>query len=92
MEHIKDGSSIEVIATGRVGDVVSRKRSNVIVSFYDKSLIHPEDLTFKESELKVVELPKIRTSELRAFVRGDLSLAEISTGNRDSEFLWTALR
>lgn len=66
MEHIQDGSYVEVIKNGRVGEVISRKRSNVIVSFCDKSLIHPEDLTFKESELKVVELPKIRTSELRA--------------------------
>ena len=80
MEHINDGSYVEVIATGRVGEVVTRKRSNVIVSFYDKSFIHPEDLTFKERELKVVELPKIRISELRAFVRGDISLAEISSG------------
>ena len=80
MEHIEDGSYVEVIATGRVGEVVSRKRSNVIVSFYDKSFIHPEDLTFKERELKVVELPKIKTSELRAFVRGDISLAKISNG------------
>ena len=80
MEHINDGSYVEVIATRRVGEVVSRKRSNVIVSFYDKSFIHPEDLTFKERELKVVELPKIKTSELRAFVRGDISLTEISNG------------
>ncbi|WP_031553606.1 tetratricopeptide repeat protein [Oribacterium sp. FC2011] len=80
MEHIQDGSYVEVIKTGRVGEVISRKRSNVIVSFCDKSLIHPEDLTFKESELKVVELPKIKTSEFGAFVRGDISLAEISNG------------
>ena len=60
MEHIQDGSYVEVIKTGRVGEVISRKRSNVIVSFCDKSLIHPEDLTFKESKLKVIELPKIK--------------------------------
>jgi len=80
MEHIEDGSYVEVIATGRVGEVVSRKKSNVIVSFYDKSFIHPEDLTFKERELKIVELSKIKTSELGAFVRGDISLTEISNG------------
>ena len=80
MEHIEDGSYVEVIATGRVGEVVSRKKSNVIVSFYDKSFIHPEDLTFKERELKVVKLPKIKTSELGEFVRGDISLTEISNG------------
>lgn len=80
MEHIKVGSIVQVIKTGRIGAVVTRKRSDVIVAFYDKSFMSPEDLTFKERELKIVELPKIMTSELRAFVCGDISLAEISNG------------
>ena len=80
MEHVKDGSIVQVIATGRIGEVISRKRSDVIVSFCDKSRIMPEDLTFKERELREVELLSIKTSQLGAFVCGDISLAEISNG------------
>jgi hypothetical protein len=42
--------------------------------------IMPEDLTFKERELREVELPSIKTSQLGAFVCGDISLAEACHG------------
>ncbi len=80
MGRIESGTYVQVMETGRIGEVLFRERTNVTVEFYDESSMYPEALTFKDHELKVVELPRIKTSELGPFVRGEISLTEITEG------------
>ena len=80
MGRLESGTYVQVIETGRIGEVLSRERTNVVVEFYDVSSIYPEEYTFKDYELKVVELPRIKTSQLGPFVRGEINLTEITNG------------
>ena len=78
MERIEIGSYVKVVKTGRVGEVISLEKNFVIVSFYDESCMRLEDLIFKVRDLEAVDLPRIKTSQLGTFVRGDISLSEIT--------------
>ena len=80
MGRIESGTYVQVIETGRIGEVLSRERTNVVVEFCDVSSVRPEEYTFKDHELKVVELPRIKTSQLGPLVRGELTLTEITNG------------
>ena len=80
MTGFKTGDCAEVIATGRIGLVEERKKTKITVCFYDENYIEPEQVVFKDYELKPVDAPQIKTSQLKAFVRGDLTLDQISNG------------
>lgn len=90
MVRLEMGACAEVIATGRIGVVEDRERTKVTLCFYDKEYIEPEYITFKDHELKRAETPSIKTSQLRPFVRGELTLDEVSNGiNHLSEYVKT---
>ncbi len=80
MGKLEVGGYAEVIATGRVGYINDRNRNKVELRFCDKSMINPEFIYFKATELKPVEINRVKTSQLKALVRGDLSLKELSGG------------
>lgn len=80
MARFEIGVFAQVIATGRIGVVINRERTLVTVEFYDESSVEPEVYDFKDYELKVMELPRIKTSQLKPFVRGEISLTEITNG------------
>ena len=80
MARFEIGACAEVIATGRIGVVVGRKRTKVTLCFYDKRYIAPENVTFNDYELKPVETPSIKTSQLGPLVRGELTLDAVSNG------------
>lgn len=80
MGRLESGTYVKVIETGRIGEVLSRERTNVVVEFCDVSSVRPEEYTFKDHELKVVELPRIKTSQLGPLVRGEITLTEITNG------------
>ncbi len=80
MGRLESGTYVQVIETGRIGEVLSRERNNVVVEFCDVSSVCSEDLTFKDYQLKIVELPRIKTSQLGPLVRGEITLTEITNG------------
>ncbi len=80
MAMLEIGACAEVIATGRVGEIINKDRTKVTLCFYDKGYSEPEYVAFKYHELKPVETPAIKTSQLRPFVRGELNLETISNG------------
>lgn len=88
MGRLEVGGYAEVIATGRVGYINDRNRNKIELRFCDKSMINPEFIYFKATELKSVEINKIKTSQLKALVRGELSLKELSGG---TNYLWDYL-
>ncbi|MCR5303406.1 MAG: sel1 repeat family protein [Lachnospiraceae bacterium] len=74
------GDGVKVNATGRVGMVIDTTRSEVIVSFYDKDYNKPEIQDFLKKDVSPFDLPRIRVSEVRPYVRGELSLSKITDG------------
>lgn len=80
MARFEIGAFAEVIASGRIGEVIARERKNVTVEFSDESCIEPEVLDFKDCELKLVELPRLKTSQLRSLVRGKTTVSELTNG------------
>ena len=80
MARFEVGTYVKVIATGRIGEVTARERTRVTVEFFDKSSIDPESCEFKDHELMAVELPQMKTSQLGPFVRGEISLTELTDG------------
>ena len=80
MARFAAGMYAKVIATGRIGEVIGRERTSVTVEFFDKSKINTETCEFKKSELVAIELPQMKTSQLGPFVRGEISLTEITNG------------
>lgn len=93
MARFEPGIYAQVIATGRIGEVTYRERTKVTVEFFDKSSTDPEMITFKDYELKVVELPRMKTSQLRPFVRGEITLFDITNGvNILPEFIDTDVK
>ncbi|MBQ0028138.1 MAG: sel1 repeat family protein [Lachnospiraceae bacterium] len=80
MARFEQGTYAKVIETGRIGVVYSRERTKVSVEFYDKSMIEPEIFSFKDHELMVVELPRLKTSQLGPFVRGEITVSDITNG------------
>ena len=85
MGKLEVGGYAEVIATGRVGYINDRNRNKIELRFCDKSMINPEYIYFKATELKPVEINKVKISQLKALVRGELSLKELSGG---TNYLW----
>ena len=85
MGRLEVGGYAEVIATGRVGYINDRNRNKIELRFCDKSMINPEYIYFKATELKPVEINKVKISQLKALVRGELSLKELSGG---TNYLW----
>lgn len=85
MGKLEVGGYAEVIETGRVGYINDRNRNKVELRFCDKSMINPEYIYFKATELKPVEINKVKISQLKALVRGELSLKELSGG---TNYLW----
>lgn len=80
MARFEIGGFVEVIATGRIGEVIERERTTVTVEFSDEFSIEPEIYDFKDHELKTVELPRLKTSQLRPFVRGEITVKELTNG------------
>ncbi len=80
MARFEIGTPVEVISSGRIGTVINKLRKSVVVEFFDKSSVVPEVRKFNYHELMPVELPQIRTSQLGPFVRGEISLTELSNG------------
>ena len=80
MARFEVGSCAEVITTGRIGLVEKKERTKVTLCFYDKNYIEPEYVVFKDHELKPADAPIIKTSQFRPFVRGELTLNEVSNG------------
>ena len=80
MARIESGMFVQVIKSGRIGEVLKRERTLITVEFCDEFSIDPEIYDYKDYELKVVELPRIKTSQLKPFVRGEITLTEISNG------------
>ena len=85
MGKLEVGGYAEVIATGRIGYINDRNRNKIELRFCDNSMINPEYIYFKATELKSVEINMIKTSQLKALVRGELSLKELSGG---TNYLW----
>lgn len=80
MARFEAGVYAQVIATGRIGEVIRRERTIVTVEFSDESSIEPEVYDFKDHELKVVELPRLKTSQLKLLVRGEKTVKELTNG------------
>ncbi len=80
MARFEIGACAEVIATGRIGIVENRERTKVTVCFYDENYIEPETVVFKDYELMPTDTPVIKTSQLGAFVRGEITLEKVSNG------------
>ena len=80
MARFEIGTYAKVIATGRIGEVTHRERTRVTIEFFDKSSINPETCEFKDHELMLTELPQMKTSQLEPFVRGEISLTELTDG------------
>lgn len=80
MGRFENGTYVEVIATGRRGIVYDRNRNKVAVEFYDSGIFETETLTFNDHELKVVVMPRIKTSQLRGLVTGELEIGDITEG------------
>ena len=80
MARFEAGVYVQVIATGRIGEVIGRERTTVIVEFSDEFSIDPEVYDFKNHELKVVELPRLKTSQLKLLVKGEITVAELTNG------------
>ena len=80
MARFEVGACAEVIATGRIGLVENRERTKVKLCFYDENYIEPDYVVFKDHELKPVDTPVIKTSQLGAFVRGEITLEKVSNG------------
>lgn len=80
MGRIEPGMFVQVVGNGRIGEVIRRERTLVTVEFCDESSIDSEVYDFKDYELKVVELPRMKTSQLKPFVRGEITFTEITNG------------
>lgn len=80
MARFEAGVYAQVIATGRIGEVIRRERTIVTVEFSDESSIEPEVYDFKDHELKVVELPRLKPSQLKLLVRGEKTVKELTNG------------
>ena len=80
MSRFEAGVYAQVIATGRIGKVIRRERTIVTVEFLDEFSIEPEIYDFKDHELKVVELPRLKTSQLKPLVRGEITVKELTNG------------
>lgn len=80
MARFEAGVYAQVIATGRIGEVIGRERTTVTVEFSDEFSIEPEIYDFKDYELKVVELPRLKTSQLKPLVRGEITVTELTNG------------
>ncbi len=88
MARFEIGTYAKVIATGRIGKVIHRERTRATIEFFDKSSINPETCEFKDHELMLATLPQMRTSHLGPFVRGEISLTELTGGiNMISEYI-----
>ena len=80
MAKFEIGAYAEVIDTGRIGQVVERERRTVWLRFADRVSIQEDICDFKDSELKVIELPRLKTSQLRPLVRGEITVKELTKG------------
>lgn len=80
MARFEQGTCAKVIETGRIGVVYSRERTKVTLEFYDQNMAEPEMYTFKDHQLMVVDVPKFKTSQMQSFVRGEITVAEITNG------------
>ncbi len=80
MDEWTRGTYFKVIKTGRIGMVEEREGPDITLTFYDKSTIEPELDTFKVRELMKVELPQLKSSQMKPIVRGELSIAEVTSG------------
>ncbi len=74
------GEFAEVIETGRIGCINDINENMLEIQFCDKSLVNPEVVSYEESELKPVNVNKVKKSQLKFLVRGELSLFELSGG------------
>lgn len=80
MARFEIGACAEVIASGRIGLVEDRERTKVTLCFYDENYIEPDRVIYKDHELKPMDTPVIKTSQLGPFVRGEITLDKISNG------------
>ena len=80
MARFEEGTFAEVIETGRIGVVVERKRNKVYLVFRDNPLDDDEPCEFKEQELQEAKLSRLKMSQLKPLVRGEISITEISNG------------
>lgn len=80
MARFEAGGYAQVIATGKIGLVIDRERTDVILEFYDESSIEPDIYEFKDYELRAVELPRVKMSQLQPLVRGEITVQELTRG------------
>lgn len=86
MSEFKINDCAEVIATGRIGRIKRIEKTEktgklkYFLSFYDKSFINPEITAYRGNELRYAVTPVIKNSEVKSFVRGELTLDDITSG------------
>ena len=79
MKKFEIGSFVKLIANGRIGKVTESEKNKTEVLFQGQDEM--TDLgTFDNSELKEIDVPDIRNSDLKLYVRGEKSLSEITHG------------
>ncbi|MBQ6661634.1 MAG: sel1 repeat family protein [Lachnospiraceae bacterium] len=79
MTDLKVGSYVRVIETGRYGIVKSIGRK-VTVDFYRPGFCYYGTDSFSKTKLVVVESPRLKTSQLRALVRGEIDADSLTNG------------
>lgn len=72
------GNPVVHIATGRIGIASAELGNSWLVSFRDKSLLHPELVAIPTEELDRVILPEVKGSEIKRVVRGTLDVRELT--------------
>ena len=88
MQKFNPNTCAKVVKTGRVGVVIEQNRNKVTLDFFDKLAINIQTLTYKVDELEAVDFSTMKTSQLKEFVRGEITINEISGGsNIISEFI-----
>lgn len=81
MKKISEGDVVRVNSINRTGIVIEITKKIALVEFYDESMVSEDEYSFDIDELEVVQAPTLKMSQLKAFIRGEITLKEISNGS-----------
>ncbi len=81
MANFDYGTPCMVIASGRIGMVTDSTRTKVTLSFYDKDYFDPDQVTFRKTQVRIIEDRFVKASRLGQFIKGKLSFEELTDGS-----------
>ena len=81
MSDLINGSAVKVLSTGRIGVATQNTGDTWTVVFRDRSFLFPDVLNLPESDFECIHIRKVSGTKVKALIRGDMDLRELTDGS-----------